>query len=256
MELSLIIKFVVLMFVICGVIIFALRWALITSTEGAVNRLNEEIKKANEKQAELSEKLRKADEELALRQQEAKELSDKMRNDAAEETKQEREKIIGAARVEGEEIIAKAQGAKEKMRTELEKEVDSKMIDFGMNILNEILSDKAKKSLNSTLVEEFVSNLQNMDMSKISPDVKSLEIVSLTSIEDTTKNKVGEIIKTKIGRELPINASVDENIGGGLILKFGSMSLDGSIKNLIRERGTELKEKVESGISITKEKDY
>ena len=33
-------------------------------------------------------------------------------------------------------------------------------------------------------------------------------------------------------------------IGGGVILKFGSLALDGSVQNLIRESGIESKEKV------------
>lgn len=246
--LGLAIKFIILMFVVCGGIIIMIRRALVTSTEGAVNRLNGEIAKANAKQEELNKKLKEADEELAKRKAEAKELAEKMRSDAEEESKAEREKIIAKAREEGEEIIAKAQGAKEKLREDLEKETDLKALNFGIEILNKIFVEKAKNFLNQDLISEFLENLKNTDMSKISPDVNEAEIVIQGSLDESVKSQFAQVIKEKLGREVSVKATTDDSIGGGIILKFGSMALDGSIKNLIREAGVELQEKVEASV--------
>lgn len=234
------VTFTVLMLLVAGTIIFFLRRTLILSTEGALQRLNEEITKVTEKQNELSNKLQKSDEELKMREKEAKELAEKMRVEAEEEIKTSREKIIAQAREEGEEIIAKAHGAKDKIREELERDMDVKLVRFSMNMLNDVLSDKAKGSLNKVLVEEFINNFQTIDMNRISSDVKSVEVVMLEEADSALINKFKTMIKERLERDIDISIKVDKEIGGGVIMMFGSMALDGSVKNLIREAGTNL----------------
>lgn len=242
---SMIISFVVLMFIICGVIIFVLHRALIAGTEGAVNRLNEEIAKTNAKQQELNQKLREADDELQQRRKEAKELAEKMRSEAEEQSKAEREKIISKARQEAEEIIAKAQGSKEQIRKDLEKEFDIRAIDFSIQILNKVLSQKAKGVLGEILMSEFLENLKNTDMSKISPDIKRAEVVTLAPIDSNMKSQIGQIIKSKLNREVEITSKTDESIAGGVVLKFGSMALDGSLISFMKETAIGLQETVD-----------
>lgn len=242
----LIISFIVVQIFIVGVIVLWLKTALVSSTEGAVNRLNEEIAKANEQQAELSKKLREADEELNRRRAEAKALTDKMRTDVETQTKEEREKIITEARKEGEEIISKAQNSKVKIREELEKEIDVKVIQVGMRIVNEVLSEKSKGALHNVLIDEFFSKLRETSMERVNRDVEAVDVISIAPLDESRRSQLSGIIREKMGREPKFNFTTDENIGGGVILKFGSMALDGSVKNLIRETATDFQEEVES----------
>lgn len=237
---SLIFSFVLLMFIICGGIIFWLKRTLVSSTEGAVSRLNDEIASAKAKETELNKKLDEAEEELKKRLMEAREVATKLRTEAEEETKSERDKIITKAREESEVIIEKAQGAKDKIKLELEKENDIRMIQHSMEVLNKILSDKAKGALDVTLIDEFLENLKNTDMSRISSDIKEAQIISVHPIPQDKLTQLTSIIKEKMEREIVIKTSTDAQIGGGVIVKFGTMALDGSIKNLIREAGTEM----------------
>ncbi len=239
-----------LLFVVCGVIIFFLHRALVASTEGAVHRLNEEITKTTQKQSELTQKLRKADEELTRRQQEAKELANKMRADAEQESKSERDKIIQKARAEGEEIIAKAQHATEKMKKELEKQMDIKGVKFAMQILNEVMSEKAKGALDQTLISEFVARLKNIDMTMIPSDVKAVDVITMNTIDAAVKSDIAKIVNEKLKRDLEIVVKNDPKIGGGVILKFGSMALDGSLVNSIREKGIAVQEELERQVIV------
>ena len=244
---GLIFSFLGLMFVVCGAIIFGLHRALVSSTEGVVKRLNDEIAAANTKQAELSKKLKQADDDLAKRQAEAKELAQKMRSDAEEASKEERDNIVKKAREEGEEIIAKAKAAKDKIREELQKEFDVKVVFYGMKVLNFILNQKAKGALDRVLIDDFLQRLKEVDMSRISQDIDTVELVTLNPLDDNQKKAFQEIINTKLNREVAINNSIDSELGGGVVLKFGSMALDGSMKNLIKEAGIILQEEIENG---------
>lgn len=246
MDLTVVIKIAVLMLFVTGIIIFFLHRFLISSTEGAVKRLNDEIERAQKKQAELTQKLREADEELSKRRAEARALTDKMRQDTEQETKAEREKIIAESRKEGEEIISKAQGASEKLKVELLKEIDSKGVDFALQILSRVLSEKSKGSLDKQLVAEFLDNFKSVDMSRLSLDIQEAELVCTRGIDDKQKSEISLIIKQKLNRELPLKVTPDDKLAGGIMVKFGSMAIDGSVRNLLREEGKILKAKIEN----------
>src|SRR3990167_2287808 len=168
---SSIVKFVILMAVVCVPLILLLRWALLNSTEGAVKRLNAEVEQNRSKQAELNQKIKEADEELAKRKAEANDLANKMIAEAEEKALAEREKMIARARAEGEEIITKAQGTKDQIRRDLEKEMYLKAIDYALQILTLILSQDIQKVLNGHLFVEFLEGLKKVDMSRIGPEV-------------------------------------------------------------------------------------
>jgi len=244
MEIRIIVQFLVLTFFVSGVIIFFLHRALVFSTEGAVKRLNDEIAKAGAKQAELSNKIKQADEELEKRRQEAKQLANKMRTDAEEEIKAERDKIISKARAEAEDIITKAQGAKDKLRLDLEKEFDMKVLRASGEILTAVLSGAVKGQLDASLISEFLAQLKNVDMTRITPDVTTAEVITLNALSDAGKKEFTSLLKDKLGRDITIKNTVDEHIGGGAILKFGSMALDGSVQNSIREKTTAMQQQV------------
>ena len=147
---------------------------------------------------------------------------------------------------EGEEIIAKAQHATEKMRIELEKEIDIKGINFGAQLLNQVLSQKSKGVLDEILVNEFIDSFKNVDMSRIGADVKTADIITINPLSENTRSQLAQVIKQKLNREIALQSKIDPMIGGGVIVKFGSLALDGSVQNLIRESGIRLKESVQA----------
>ncbi|MBU0468017.1 MAG: F0F1 ATP synthase subunit delta [Candidatus Omnitrophica bacterium] len=237
---ELILKFFILVGLLLGAILFFVKRVFDTSKQKAIDSLNDEISKANAKQAELSRKIKDADEELEKRKIEVKELTDKLRQEADEEIKAERDKTVSKAREEGEEIITKAQNAKDKIRQEIQADFDVKLINFSMEILNEILSENAKGALNEVLISEFLSNLEDTDMSRIDDKIKSIDVITVAALDAKGKEKLTDIISKKMNRKIDVKLVTDPKIGGGVLLKFGSMALDGSIKKSILEKGLAL----------------
>jgi len=248
MSAMMIIQFLILTFVVSGVIIFFLKKILFDSTQGAVNRLNRETEEVRAKQAELNEKIKLANEELVKRRSEADELVNKMKEEAMEKANAEREKVIVKARSDAEEIISKAQRTKDEMRKVLEKEMEMKTMDFSGMILKEILSNMALKALNDSLIDEFLESLKNVDMDMISLDVTEAKISSPLPLSEPHKNRISDIIRQKLDREITIKAETDKTIMSGIVLEFGSLKLDGSLSNMVFKKGTELKEKIEKGL--------
>lgn len=243
---SSIVKFVILMAVVCVPLILLLRWALLNSTEGAVKRLNTEVEQNRSKQAELNQKIKEADEELAKRKAEANELANKMIAEAEEKAQAEREKMITRARAEGEEIITKAQGTKEQIRRDLEKEMHLKAVDYALQILTLILSQDIQKILSSHLFAEFLEGLKKVDMSRIGPEVDSAEVICAAPLEDREKEQLTKLLFEKLNRPIKVNFLQDPQLVGGAMLKFGNLALDGSLQKRIKEEVIKVKQKTES----------
>lgn len=244
----LLIKAIVLGMVVTLVLGFILINILSRSTDTAVNRLNRETEEVREKQNELNTKIKQANEELVKRRSEADALVAKMKDDAEEKAKAEREKIIAKARSDSEEIITKAQKTKDEIRKNIEKEMNLKAIDFTVMILDEIFSAHSKGALNETLISDFLKGLAEVDMDMIDEDVTTADIVTVAPLAEQFRTRLLGIIKEKLGREIALNESVDEKIIGGMVLRFGSLSLDGSMRNMVSEKGVQIKEKLERGL--------
>ena len=240
-----VLKALVLGFVFMGVTIFVLKKVLFDSTQGAVNRLNRETDDVRKKQKELNEKIKQANEELAKRRAEADALITKMKDEAEERAKEEREKIVKKARADGEEIIAKAQRTKEDMRKVLMKEAEIKTVDFTVVILEEILRDRTRGAFNESMITDFLDDLEETDMAMITDDVLDADVTVAEALTDPLKNRLTQILHEKLGRDIRLNIHVDKTIISGMLLKFGSLALNGSLKYLLDEKGVEIKDKLE-----------
>jgi F0F1-type ATP synthase delta subunit len=100
--------------------------------------------------------------------------------------------------------------------------------------------------LHDVLVDEFIGKLKDIRMDRINRDVSAIDVVTANPIDEERKNRLVSTIKERMGREPKVNYVTDPHIGGGVILKFGSMALDGSVKNLIRETAIEEQGAVEA----------
>ena len=78
---------------------------------------------------------------------------------------------------------------------------------------------------------------------------KSLAHYSITA--EIGKGGMGEVYQakdTKLGRDVEVKSIEDEKILGGVLLKFGSLNLDGSLKNMLNLISEEVKGNIEKGI--------
>lgn len=245
MDWDLIIKFLVLTAVISGALIFALHRVLISSVDGAKQRLDKEADAARARQAELNQKLREADEELTRRKQELDAIEKKIKFDLEANSAKEKEAILVKARTEGEEIIAKAQNSRDQIRRDVERTMELKVIDYSTKILSEVLSQKSRGGLDRVLNDEFVEKLKNVDMTRIGSDIQSAEVVTATTTDQKLLSDIGAVLQDKLKRNISLNAKTDPSVIGGVMLQFGSLLLDGSFKNAIRTSAIALKQDVE-----------
>ena len=239
------VKIFVVNIIFIGGVVIALRYTFLTSTEGAVQRLSKETQEARAKQAELDQKIKAANEELDKRKKEADEVAKKLLEEAEEKAKEEREKIVKKARADGEEIISKAQGTQDKMKAAIEKQVKLETVTYAASLLNKILSEKAQGALEERLFAEFLENLEKVSVEQLGEDVNAADVVTAREINTDLKNKIQEVLKKRLNRDITVNATTDPKVISGVVLRFGSLALDASLQNLIDEASVNLREEME-----------
>jgi F-type H+-transporting ATPase subunit delta len=56
------------------------------------------------------------------------------------------------------------------------------------------------------------------------------EVVSATKLTAAQETELAKVLKDKLGKDIALNASVDESLIGGLVVKVGSKMIDTSLK--------------------------
>lgn len=246
---NLIIQFLILTVAVSGIIILALYMVLIKTVDGAKQRLDRDAEAARKREAELNQKIKEADAELQRRNKELDIIEKKMHQEFEEQTAKLKEEMLNRARTEAETLITNAQNASEKIRREIEKEMEIKIIDYAGGITTEVLSVKGKEALDKCLIAEFIEKLNRVDMTRISPDIKVADVISATPIPESLLADIAKVFKSKLSRDIRMNPKVDSHVAGGIVLMFESLQLDGSLQNAIKESVHALKQQVEKQYS-------
>jgi F0F1-type ATP synthase delta subunit len=244
---DLIVKFLFLTLFVSGVIIFILHRVFVSQIEGAKQRLERDAESARAREAELNRKIRQADEELAHRRKELELLFQNMKADLEAETSRQKEVILNKARSDAEDIITRAQNKAVDIRKDVEQHMEMRIIDFAVQILEQVLSKKAKTALEKDLVDDFIAQLKDIDMSKISHEIKIADVVTAHPIGEAELKRITETVRAKIGREIAIQGRTDGAHISGVVIQFGTLHLDGSLKTAIKESALALKVEVEKG---------
>ena len=68
------------------------------------------------------------------------------------------------------------------------------------------------------------------------------DVVSAKALTATQASKLSETLKAQMGRDVKINATVDETLIGGLVVKVGSKMIDTSIRSKLSSLQNTMKE--------------
>lgn len=72
--------------------------------------------------------------------------------------------------------------------------------------------------------------------------VQSAEVVSAKPLSDDQRAALEDAIKTSVGADIALNATVDEGLIGGLVVKVGSKMIDTSIRSKLASLKTAMNE--------------
>lgn len=226
-------EFVIIQSAVFVVVIFVLRRLMVKNTMSAVNRLKvvdeenarrlEEMKRKIE-EAEAAYRQKSADLARALAQQE---------EEAKKQVDEERSRLLARSREEGDRIVSSARNRSEKIDEEIGKELEKRAATLSRRIVREVLDGTIGASVNERLVDQLLEEFAAMDIGHVPQQTSEAEIVLPHPFSPDRKKRVREILEKKIGRKIEIRETVKKEMLGGMILRLGSLVMDGSLENKV-----------------------
>ncbi len=243
-----IIKLAIVQTVIFGLVLFFLKKILHKDTESSVSRLENSYEEVKKRKEELAKKIMEIENEYNLKKEEAARVAQEIKDAAQKEAYAVRDDAFKKAKLESEDIISKAHKTVDKVRQDIHTELEAKLIEFCAELLKRIFSQVARLEVHQVLVKEFIEELRKTDISRISMDADTVEIVSIVSLSKDDRSEIEEIITEKTKKKFTYSERVDENILGGVMVKFGSLNLDGSLASRLKDAVLLQKQKIDERV--------
>ncbi len=224
-----------------GGLIFILRQFMKGHVSGAVGhlqKLNEElVKQQNElkqkmadAQKEYESKMGNLQEEIQQKQGQVRDEANKMLDESRQRALQEREKIINEA-VE----------TRDKMRQEVMAQMEEKAVFHSRAILGEFFSGEMHAMIHEFLVREVVQGLQEISVEAFQISTDTAELTTAMPLSAELKGMIQKVLKDKIQKDVQFKEDVDASLVAGVILKFGTFVIDGSMTHRLKEAAAYLK---------------
>jgi F-type H+-transporting ATPase subunit b len=216
-------------------IVFVLKKLLYTESAKESVRLRELKAQTALKQKELQEKIDAADNAYKNKIDRAEEEARRMRSKLEQETEEMRKKILLKAKEDSEHIIKSAFNAKEKIREEIALEMHRKAPLLASQILKETLSADVRQILHGELVRDVINSIKKTKDTSLKTGVDSGEVASAHPLKKNEKAEIESLLSDRAGHGITLHEKEDPKLVAGLIIKVGTILIDGSLDNRLRQ---------------------
>lgn len=240
-------QFIILQIIVFSAVVYFLKKILSGDTESAVKRLGVVYEDLLKKQKDLAEKLDAAEKEYQTKKEESAAIADKLAAQAMDEVRKKEDEILKRARVEAEDIVAKAHGSREQFLKEMEIAASRKMIDFTANILSQVYDDQFKMLIHEQYIKNFVAQAKQSDLASVDLHGQSPTIRTAFALKKDEKELLRKLLGERLNlQDLQIEEAIDEKLIAGVAVQIGTLILDGSFSNAVREAAGQVKEKLQN----------
>ncbi len=106
---------------------------------------------------------------------------------------------------------------------------------------SQILRERINQELNRQFVEELLDALDEVDGGSITLDGSDVEFIASHPLDQEQKTRIEQLIQEKFGAQIRVNETIREDLLAGLVMKIGSLEIDGSLLNRYHEAVEEVK---------------
>jgi F0F1-type ATP synthase delta subunit len=240
-SLGVILPIVVAHVVVLGAILFTIKRMLVGDTVRAVGRIGEAESEIRKKEESMRQEIEQMKQEFAAKRTTAEEDLQERREELEREMAQSKEATLDKAKREAEDLLEKAKKEERRRRDRLAQEMESKAIDFAGRMFRLVFSERLNDALNRAFIDELIDALEDTDAAGITVDSGDTQFVASHPIEDDQKSRLQQVLREKFHIDVSIAERIQEDLLAGLVIKLGSLEIDGSLLSRYQEAAAELK---------------
>ena len=223
------------------IIIFVIRKLLLKDTMNAVNRIRQVEAEVRKKEEGIRSQIEEHEKEFARKKDAAEEELRKQREASEKELGRIKNQILADAKKESDQIIEQAKKNKEKLRKQIAQDMEEKAVDYGAEIFKLVFSEKIGEEMNKQFTGELLDALDEIDATSITVDADDADFTSSHPMDPQQKKRLETMLADKFDVNIKIEEKVQEKLLAGLVLKLGSLEIDGSLLNRFQEAAVEVK---------------
>ncbi|NQT92819.1 MAG: F0F1 ATP synthase subunit delta [Lentisphaerae bacterium] len=227
--------------IILVVVIIVIKRLLIGDSMNAVNRLKQVEVEIRKKEEGIRREIDEHEKEFMRKKMEAEEEFQKRREESEKELSRTRDQVIGESRAEAERMLDQARKGEEKLRQQIAQDMEEKAVDYGGQVFKLVFSERINEELNKQFVGELLDALDEVDGGSITVDTSEVEFIASHPLDPAQKTRLEQLLLEKFGEPIRVDERIQDDLLAGLVMKLGSLEIDGSLLNRYREAVDEVK---------------
>jgi len=226
------------------VVVVVLRRLLLGDTLSAVRRLKDAESELVKKEEAIRQKMEAQEQEVQRKRTADEQELQRRKETVEQDLARTKERMLVEAKLEADKIVSEAQLSKDRLREQLVRETDSKAVEFAGEIFKLVISKEVSEKVNAAFVDELIGALAEVDGGSVHVDGDNAEFIASHKLDPGQKAAMERLIEEKFGAKIRISEKVDEKLLAGVIIKLGSLEIDGSLLSRYREAVGQIKKAV------------
>lgn len=236
-----IIQLIIIQIITFAALVFVLRKIMYSASFTETKRLQQLNRENAGRAQELAAKMDEAEKQYKDRLEAAEREANKLKAQAREESERLKREALSKARQEAERIVKQALNTKEKVKEELEAQIEQKCVVQSLVLIEKVLNSKSVLFLHSALVKDILEEIDKIDESKLAVNTDKGELILANEITKADKEALVMSISKKTGRNISLEELIDKSLIAGMTIKLGSLIIDGSLSGKLKEACEALK---------------
>jgi len=239
------IPIIVIHVVVLAVLVGFIRIIIVGHAKRATKRVQQVEGEVRKKEEDIKREIAEHEKDFTEKKAEADRQLQSQRDEDKREAARLKEQSIAEAKKESHKIIEQAHKNEQKIRDQIARQMEEKTVEYGGQVFKLVFSDLMTGELNKQFINELVDALDEIEKGSIVVDSPEASIIVSHNLDPEQHKRLESILQDKFNESATLSETVDESILGGLILKMGSLEIDGSLKNRYQEAVEEVKKEAQ-----------
>jgi len=231
----LIIQLIIIQVLTFAALVFVLYKIMYSASFAETKRLQQLSRENAEKARELAAKMEEAEKKYRDKVEAAEKEANRLRAEAKEQSDKIKKEALNKAKQEADRMIKQALNTKEKIREEIEAGLQEKCVEQSLALIQKILISKNMLILHAAVVQDALDEIGMIEASKLNVNTDKGELIIAVEITKAEKEQIASTLSAKTGRKITLEETVDTSIIAGVIIKLGSLIIDGSLRGKLNE---------------------
>jgi F0F1-type ATP synthase delta subunit len=232
---------IVIHLVVLAVLVGFIRVVIVGHARRATTRVKEVEDEVRKKEDDMKREIEDHEKDFREKKAETERQLQAQSDEAKREASRLKEQSIAEAKKESSKIIEQAHKNEQKIRDQIARQMEEKAVDYGGRIFKLVFSDLMTGDLNKQFINELIDALDEIEKGSITVEDVAAEVITSHPLDEEQRTRLEGILRDKFDEAATVSETVDEALLGGLILKMGSLEIDGSLRNRYKEAVNEVK---------------